>query len=192
MDDLSSKTCLRKQVLKRRAHLTDEERSLGDTRLTETVTTHPQYVAAETVLLFAGYGSEVDTTGIIQDAWKKGKRVFLPKVAEGSVEPTLVFYQVDHIEELHCGYRGIPEPVGDTREYVLAEHRVDKTFVLLPGVAFDKNGNRMGYGMGFYDRFLAKHPALVPQTLAIGFACQMVEQVPVDKYDIKPNSILCL
>ena len=50
----------------------------------------------------------------------------------------------------------------------------------------------MGYGKGFYDRFLAEYPALIKRTLAIGFACQLVEQIPTEEYDIKPNSILCL
>ena len=90
------------------------------------------------------------------------------------------------------GYRGIPEPAGDTEQYVFSEPEADRTFVLLPGVAFDRQGNRMGYGKGFYDRFLAEYPALIKRTLAIGFACQLVEQIPTEEYDIKPNSILCL
>ena len=192
MHSAALKSCLRKEVLAKRNAMTEKERKRESELLTEAVIQHPLFAASEMVLLFAGYGSEVDTSEILREAFVSGKQVYLPKVVSGSDIPTMIFYRIESRDLLQGGYRGIPEPAGDTEQYVFSEPEADRTFVLLPGVAFDRQGNRMGYGKGFYDRFLAEYPALIKRTLAIGFACQLVEQIPTEEYDIKPNSILCL
>ncbi|MGN0425558.1 MAG: 5-formyltetrahydrofolate cyclo-ligase [Acetatifactor sp.] len=192
MRNSTLKSCLRREVLAKRDAMTAEDRKRENELLTGAVTQHPLFVTSDKVLLFAGYGSEADTSGMIREAFVSGKKVYLPKVVSGSDIPTMIFYRIENRDQLQSGYRGIPEPAGDTEQYVFSETEAGRTFVLLPGVAFDRQGNRMGYGKGFYDRFLAKYPALIKRTLAIGFACQMVEQIPVEEYDIKPNSILCL
>lgn len=186
------KSFLRREILAKRDALSKEDRERENRLLTDAVTHHPLFVSSEKLLLFAGYGSEVDTSGMLRAALAAGKQVYLPKVVQDSQVPEMYFYRIEHPDQLKTGYRGIPEPVGDTEQFLFAPGEAHKTFVLMPGVAFDRMGNRMGYGKGFYDRFLAKYPALIDRTLAIGYACQMTERVPAEEYDIKPNSILCL
>ena len=94
------------------------------------------------------------------------------------------------MDELVAGYKGIPEPKGDSEEYVYPME--GNTLLLMPGVAFDPFGNRMGYGGGFYDRFLADKEDLRLCSIAVGFQCQMVEQIPVEAHDVKPYQIICV
>lgn len=93
------------------------------------------------------------------------------------------FIYLEDLSQVEKGYAGIPEPVADTP---VAD---DPTaLVLMPGLAFTKNGDRMGYGGGFYDRFLADEPN--HPTLALCYAFQMVEQLPTEEYDIPVDLVL--
>ena len=88
------------------------------------------------------------------------------------------------------GYKGIREPKGDTEVYSGKDASLaDKTLMIMPGVAFDRNRNRMGYGGGFYDRFLSDKPWM--HTIAIGYQCQMFPEIPVEENDIRPGQIIC-
>lgn len=88
------------------------------------------------------------------------------------------------------GYKKIPEPAGDTDRYLFEPEHADKTLLLMPGSAFDPLGNRMGYGGGFYDRYLADKENLRLRSIGIGFHCQQVEQVPVEVTDVKPYQVI--
>ena len=68
----------------------------------------------------------------------------------------------------------------------------EKILMLMPGVAFDKKRHRIGYGKGFYDRYLAGKEALQLRTIAVGFQCQMVEEIPAEELDIKPYQVICV
>ena len=114
------KSCLRREVLARRDDMTAEERKRENELLTEAVIQHPLFAASERVLLFAGYGSEVDTSEILREAFVSGKQVYLPKVVFGSDIPTMIFYRIESRDQLQGGYRGIPEPAGDTEQYVFS------------------------------------------------------------------------
>lgn len=184
MDDFTKKE-LRREVIRRREALSEEERVRAALLLTERIAGHQWFYRADILLGFVSYGSEIDTCGILSEALMRGKKVFVPKV-EGE---ELVFYRIGSLEELLPGYKGIPEPKGDTERYVYPEKN---TLLLMPGVAFDPYGNRMGYGRGFYDRFLADKEALQLASIAVGFRCQMVEQVPVEEHDIRPYQVICV
>ena len=123
---------------------------------------------------------------IISEALRMGKRVYLPKV-EGE---EMQFYKIEFPEELEEGYRGIPEPAGSSEQYRYCEEEADRTLMIMPGVAFDPYRNRIGYGKGFYDRFLADKEALKIRTIAVGFQCQMVEEIPQDLNDIRPYQVI--
>lgn len=191
MDDFTKKE-LRREVLRRREALSDEDRGRAALYLTERIVGHQWFYRADTLLGFVSFGSEIDTGGILSEALRRGKKVYVPKV-EGE---ELVFYRIESLEELAPGYKGIPEPEGDTKRYVYPGEPQgtvkDRVLLLMPGVAFDPYGGRMGYGRGFYDRFLADKEALRLASIAVGFRCQMVERVPMEEHDIRPYQVICV
>ena len=187
-DIQASKRALRKEVLKRRENLSDAERAKASLLVAEHIFKHAWYCNADILLGFAGYGSEIDIDAILLDALKKGKKLYLPKV----IENEMFFYRVTDLNDLKPGYKGIREPAGITESFPDIHKIKEQVLMLMPGVAFDKNNGRMGYGKGFYDHFLADKEELQLCTIAVGYACQMVEEVPGDVFDIRPMQVLCL
>lgn len=100
------------------------------------------------------------------------------------------FYRIRSLTELKEGYKGIREPEGNTESYVFTSENAAGSLFLMPGSAFDPLGNRLGYGGGFYDRYLADKEALRLRSIAVGFRCQQVEEVPVEETDIKPYQVI--
>jgi 5-formyltetrahydrofolate cyclo-ligase len=184
----AQKKALRRQILQRREALTEQERRRGTLLITERILGHQWFYLSDCVLGFVGYGSEISTDEISMEVLRQGKHLYLPKV-EGE---QMQFYRVRELKELREGYKGIREPVGHTERYVCNVSGTGRTLMLMPGVAFDSQRNRMGYGKGFYDRFLADKPELQLRTIGIGYACQMVEQVPSGEQDIRPYQIICV
>lgn len=178
------KKSLRRRILVQRDLLTAQERERAAAMATERILEHPWWKQADVVLGFASYGSEISTDGILQETLHCGKKLFLPRV-EGS---EMTFYRITDLTELRIGFKGIREPQGDTERYAYPTQ--EQTFLLIPGVAFDAERYRMGYGKGFYDRFLSDKPELVKRSIAVGYRCQMVENVPHGDYDIRPAEVI--
>lgn len=183
---------IRKRILMLRDYLSDEERDRAAVLLTEKLLGHQWFYGSEIFLGFVSYGSEINTREILLEALKAGKRVYVPKVIPGKEYPEMCFYRITGMEELEEGYRGIPEPSGRSERYVYAEATSGSTLMLMPGVAFDVRRNRIGYGKGFYDRFLEDKPGLQLRTIAVGYHCQMVEELPAEDRDIKPCQVICV
>lgn len=194
--ETSAKRELRKQILALRASLSREKQKEAKVLLTERIVGHQWFYRADALLGFVSYGTEICTIEILKEALRQGKKVYVPKIlkkteqlsAHGEME--MVFYRIFSMDELAPGYKGIPEPKGDSEEYI---HPMEgNTLLLMPGVAFDPFGNRMGYGGGFYDRFLADKEDLRLCSIAVGFKCQMVGQIPVEEHDVRPYQIICV
>ncbi len=188
MEINKDKKALRRSILQLREALSEEEQKRAAFLITERILGHQWYYLSDVVLGFAGYGSEIHTDEILAEALRSGKALYLPKV-EGD---EMNFYRVHSLSDLQVGYKGIREPKGDSERYVYDADKADRTFMLMPGVAFDMFRNRMGYGKGFYDRFLADKPELQLRTIGIGHKCQMVEEVPCDEHDVKPYQVICV
>lgn len=146
------------------------------------------YQEAEVIYLFASYNQEIDTYALIKDALQNGKSVALPKVEGGD----LCFYYIFDLADLAPGYQGIMEPCGTKK----ASPSVSKpSLMLLPGLAFSLSGERLGYGGGFYDRYLSNVPEGALITCAIGYSFQVLDKVPVEEHDqrvdyiVTPNGI---
>lgn len=182
------KKVLRREILKLREALTTQERERASLILTERICGHQWFYLADTILGFVSYGSEIDTTGILQEALAKGKKVFVPKI----VGENMVFYRIHSMEELSEGYKGIPEPAGDTERFCYEPEHSGKVLVLMPGAVFDLQRNRIGYGKGFYDRYLTDKPELQIRTIGVGYQCQLVEELPSEEWDIKPYQVICV
>lgn len=185
-EEINIKRQLRKAVLARRDALSEDEQKRAEALITERICSHSCFTTADNLLAFVSYGSEIRTTQILMQAWKLGKKVYVPKV-EGNV---MFFYRIESLEELVEGYKGILEPEGDSESFQYVQAEADRICMLVPGVAFDKERNRMGYGKGFYDRFLGDKQELQFQTIGICHTCQMVESLPAEKWDIKPQEIV--
>lgn len=179
---------IRKMVLEARDAFTEEERKAASIRLTDRIIGHQWFYRACVLLGFVGFGSEVDTRELLTEALQKGKKVYVPRV-EGE---DMYFYRINSLQELTPGYKGILEPDGTGEKYDYLKQEEEKTLLLMPGVAFDLYGNRLGYGKGYYDRFLADKEMLRTYSIAIGFACQRVESLPVEATDIKPYQVILL
>lgn len=182
---------LRRTALEARECLSQEQRRKSSLLMTERILGHQFFYQSNIFLSFVSYGSEIDTHELIEEALRLKKRVYIPKVTDASEKAVMKFYRLTSLSELEPGFRGIPEPTGDSEEYVYREAEAEQTFLLMPGAAFDGLRNRLGYGKGFYDNFLADKAALQLRTIAVGFQCQMVEEIPARERDIKPCQIIC-
>ncbi|MCI9337779.1 MAG: 5-formyltetrahydrofolate cyclo-ligase [Lachnospiraceae bacterium] len=187
----TDKRHIRKRILQERDSLSGEARKIGDTLLTERILGHQWFYRSEYFLCYVSYGSEISTRDILREALKAGKKVYVPKVL-GDREPEMAFYRIEALEELKAGYRGIPEPAGDTELYAYSAHSAERALMLMPGVAFDPFRNRLGYGKGFYDRYLADKPGLCLHTIAVGYRCQLLAKLPADHRDVRPYQIICV
>ena len=140
-------------------------------------------------MAFVSYDSEISVEDILTDALHVGKKLYLPKV----IGEEIVFFRVRSLSELERGYKGIPEPITLDEPYILEKESFEKTLMLMPGVAFDSFCHRLGYGGGFYDRFLRDKEELRLRSIAVGFRCQMSdEKLPVGESDVSPYQVLCV
>jgi 5-formyltetrahydrofolate cyclo-ligase len=171
MDVAESKRILRRKALGRRGRLTPEDREQLGARIAERILDLDEVAGAQTVLAYASFGAEVPTDGLIQVLLARGVTVLLPAV-DGD---RLRAHPVASLEEVAPGYRGIREPV--RRETVPPAADV----VLVPGVAFDSTGRRLGYGGGFYDRYLAEARG---RRVGVCFEAQVVAEVPTGAGDV--------
>ncbi|MBR4277045.1 MAG: 5-formyltetrahydrofolate cyclo-ligase [Lachnospiraceae bacterium] len=191
MEDIKAlKKEIRKDILKKRDALSKEEIKEAEKRLLKVFISENLLYGAKNVLLFSSFGSEIPTGPIFDYCMNNNIRTYYPKVIGDKIE----FYYVYHPGFLEPnGYKGIKEPKGDSMKYdyeYYAGQPFFNTFIILPGACFDKEGNRLGYGGGFYDRYLAEKPLLVINSIAIGYKMQEVPAIPVDEHDIKPGKII--
>lgn len=184
---------IRKEILAGRAQLDAAARRRAEVLLTERILGHQWFYRARILLGFASYGTEISTEEILREALRLGKKVYLPRVVETADAAEMCFLRLQEMRELCPGYRGIPEPPDGAERYVFSESDAEQTLMLMPGVAFDGYGNRLGYGKGFYDRYLVQKEALRLKTIAVGFRCQLTEKrLPCGETDIRPYQVICV
>ena len=177
----NAKTTLRQQVRARLRALSAEQLRADSQRICERLLTLPVWKRAKIVLLFASLRDEPDLWPVISTALKEGKEVSLPKL-----DPAGFGYDacpIKSLDDLSPGKFGILEPRGAST--VMALNRLD--LVLVPGIAFDPHGGRLGRGKGFYDRLLAAVSGL---KCGVAFDEQLVDVVPVGPMDVRLNCIL--
>ena len=169
---------LRKEYLAIRNGMSEDEILAKSHDIMESVVSSYDFLQAKHVLVYASYGSEVNTTGMIAYAFLLKKRVYCPKViGEGVME----FYEIHSLDDLKPGYKGIPEPVAE-KQTPFVQTEGEKAIVLMPGVCFDEKGHRIGYGKGFYDQYLSKKDNMIKMALA--YDNQTTESVPSGELDV--------
>ena len=174
-----AKEALRRAVLAQREALSSASARARGERIQRRVLELPVYRAACAVALYSPVGNEVGTSEISRDALEARKRLCYPKAADGF--PRVV--RVRSEAELVPGRYGIPEPPG-------SEPCEDPGLaVFVPGVAFDRNGNRLGRGAGWYDRLLDRLGARTPR-VALAYEFQLVEEVPTEPGDLPVHYVV--
>jgi 5-formyltetrahydrofolate cyclo-ligase len=173
------KTALRKQIREKKRAMTEPEIREASTRLGELFVASEAYRQAKSIYGYLPYNQEVRTVPMLEQALRDGKRVAVPKCYGDEMR----FIWMEDLSKVEKGYAGIPEPVEDGP---VADD--ETALVLMPGLAFDPEGHRIGYGGGFYDRFLAKEPD--HPTLALCYAFQMLPKLETEEFDIPVDCVL--
>lgn len=173
------KNILRSQIRQQKRAMTEEQILDASRRLGRLFVQSQAYQQAKTIYGYLPYNQEVRTIPMLEQALKDGKKVAVPKVYGEQMK----FIYIQDFSQVEKGYAGIPEPIADQP----VAH--DQTaLVLMPGLAFDREGHRIGYGGGFYDRFLAEEPN--HPTLALCYEFQMQPHLETEEFDIPVDTVL--
>ena len=174
------KNLIRKQMKQLRADMTRTERFEKSMQIFEQLITVPEFKRADRIYTYVSMDNEIDTIMLIDYSLSLEKRVFVPRVSGRDME----FYEISDISELSPGYMGIYEPDINGREPDYSR----TGFMCMPGLAFDKSHNRIGYGGGFYDRYLSVENKLYKAALA--YEAQLLESIPAQDGDVRPDMIV--
>ena len=184
-DDVqAAKRDIRRQARAARREQPDKERLSRE--ICGKLTALPQYAAAGVVMCYVDVRSEVRTRGLFTAAWEQGKRIVVPYCVGRRLE---LFY-LKTMDELAVGGFGILEPKAELRE--LDQRKVEVSqldLVVVPGVAFDGRGGRLGHGRGYYDGLLGQvrgDTALI----ALAFGCQLFPAVPMQPHDVYVHKVI--
>lgn len=171
------KKALRRELMARRAAMPFDRRAAADAAVTEAVLAHPAYKAAKQIFCYVSMPHEVSTRALLAAALSGGKTLGLPVC--NTADSTMTFYRLDALGELKAGEYRIPvPPVSEERRMIPSA----ETLMIVPMLAFDADGHRLGAGGGYYDRFLATYQI---QTLGICYADCRLEQLPHEAFDQK-------
>lgn len=182
---MQSKKELRLTGRKKRSELSEKQRKEYSDTIRTIICESDLYRKAERILVYVSYMDEVSTWELLLRAIADGKAVYCPKTISGE-EKRLDFYRVFSSEDLQNGFRGIKEPAEEPSKALDTVCASD--LILIPGCAFDSKGRRLGYGGGFYDRFLAENQNAVK--VALCFSCQILDELPEEVTDIRPDYLI--
>ncbi len=170
---------LRSMIRQRKRAMTPEEIQRRSDALRERFLRTDAYRQAKTIYGYLPYNQEVRTVPILEQALRDGKKVAVPKVYGDDMK----FIYLNDLTQVAKGYAGIPEPIADGPVAM-----DDTALVLLPGLAFDPQGRRIGYGGGFYDKFLRREPN--HPTLALCYSFQVLDHLETEEFDIPVDCVL--
>ena len=175
---METKKDIRKRIFSRRKEASERELLENSRAVFRRVQGCEQYRKARTVYAYMDFNREVMTREFIRQVWADGKQVAVPKVHGKD----MTFYVLESFDQLEPGYFGIDEPVRGK----IADD--EQALLIVPGVAFDLQRHRIGYGQGFYDRYLSVHTN--HSTIAVAFEFQVLEHVPSESTDICPQLLI--
>lgn len=144
----------------------------SDLKIFDTIINFKDYKESTSIFIYLDFNNEVETRKIIEHALLYDKKVYLPRVENEN----MIAVSIKNLKELKESRFKILEPIGE------AEEIKDNTIIILPGVAFSEKGERIGYGGGFYDRFLENRGN---KLIALAYECQIYKSLPVESHDIK-------
>lgn len=178
------KKLLRQKILEKRNELNHREAHNASNGAVQNLLSLPQFQKADTVFIYLSFNKEIDTRSIIEVAWHKQKRVLVPVCRKE--DKSLLLSELKCFTEIGRGTWNIPEP---KKEYIRPIPREQVSLAIIPGLAFDLRGSRLGYGAGYYDRFLPQLPPECP-LIALAYDFQVIEHIPCEPHDVPVNIIV--
>lgn len=178
------KNAIRKQAHENRKNQPDKDGV--SVRIVERFMDLPEYHAAQTVMFYVDVRDEVRTRQALPAALASGKRIVVPYCVDGELE----LFWLENMDELELGMYRILEPKAELRD--VAAKRLQPTdldLIMVPGVAFDRNGGRTGHGKGYYDKLL-QHARMNTPLIALSFECQLFEEIPAESHDIYMDKVV--
>ena len=175
---MATKQHIRKEALARRAEISETEAAEKSRAITERILALPAYRNAKCILLYIDVRGEVRTRELLEKAWEDGRRTAVPRCRDKRMD----FVEISDLSDLEPGSFGIPEP--------LYGNPIDPgdALMIMPGAAFDRHLCRIGYGGGYYDRYLCENPDV--QTVAVSYACQVFDSIPSEEHDVRPRILV--
>lgn len=177
------KTELRQQYLEKRKAIPKEKKEAADRAICRKIASTVSFRFADTVMLYSALPSEIDLTELAETALAQGKRVVLPRCVEGS--PLMNFHTVTDLSALEKGSFSIMEPPADSPIWAPAD--ADKAICIIPGVIFDMQGHRIGYGKGYYDRYFSDKTV---QRIGVVYDDFILKSLPHGRYDLAVDLII--
>lgn len=174
---MNGKKDIRKKIIAIRKSLNRQDLVIKSSLICKRIIDSDIYNKSKVIYCYSSINNEVLLDELIHDVLSKGKILALPKV----IDNDLVFYKVDDLGKLQSGFYNILEPVD-------CEIAPAPDLVITPGVAFTKEGNRLGYGGGYYDRFFAKHPDVYK--IGVAFDIQVIDSIPIEEHDFILDKII--
>jgi 5-formyltetrahydrofolate cyclo-ligase len=181
--ELQGKKDIRKKIIEYRDSIDSNVRKQWDENIFNKLINSELYKKAHTIFSFVSFKSEVDTHNIIKHAIKNGKTICVPKIE--SKQKGIEIFKIRDFTQLKKGYFDILEP----DETCPAADSSEIDLILMPGVAFDKLGGRIGYGAGFYDRFLSNMKKRADK-IALAYDFQLLDSIPMDEHDVSIDGII--
>ncbi len=179
-----TKEQIRKEMKNKRQRLTAEERSRYDSAMLNAFLLLQEYIDSESLFAYVSFGSEPDTHLLIKQALLDGKRVFVPRVEGTEME----FYRISALEGFEISSFGIPEPQPTKEERY--QGTGSRQLMLMPGLAFDEHGGRIGFGAGYFDKYLVNHPLEQFCKVALSYDFQIYDHLDTEPHDIGTDIII--
>ena len=175
------KNSIRTEYKEKRKNIPADKKTVMDENICKRFLSLSSYRFADTVLLFAPLPNEINTYPIARDALAKGKKVAFPRCIEGN---EMVYHYVQSLDRLKSGKYGIMEP---TEDLPLYKNDGGHTVCVLPAIVYDKKGYRLGYGKGYYDRFLSSFKGV-----KVGFVYNdfIIDEIPIGRYDLPSDIVI--
>jgi 5-formyltetrahydrofolate cyclo-ligase len=173
---------LRKETIHKLNEMNPEDHLLKSQRIQKKVLMEETLNNGEMIGITLSAFPEVETWSLVEKLWAQGKQVAVPKC--DPLKRTMQFYKIDSFDQLEVVYMKLKEPVPDLTT-IVEPSNID--VLIVPGVVFDRNGYRIGFGGGYYDRFLSGYGG---DTISLAFDCQIVDSVPAERYDLPVKCIL--
>ncbi len=187
MEIFNKKKKLRKEILIKRKNIDIVEKEKMDTKILDEFYEKKYYREAKNIFIYISYDSEINTKGIINKALKDNKKIYVPRTEFKTRLMDAV--EITSLDNLIKSEYGILEPA-------IEEPHIDPNeldLIVVPGVAFDRNGGRMGYGAGYYDRYfkrISKDRIKKIAKLALAYDFQILEKIPMNEQDVPVNYII--
>ena len=177
------KSFLRKKLREKLRALEPQERTRQSEKVSKELLGHPRFSKAQSILVYVAMEHEIETRPLLEEAWRRGKKVFVPRLdpREKRIQTVGLF----DLKELKPGSYGILEPSLNRNRLGKAE---ELDLAIVPGLGFDRGGGRLGHGLGYFDCFLSE--ARKAYKIGLAFECQIVKEIPRDAHDVVMNEVL--